>query len=165
MKTWLLVIGIVFSLSAWAEDGPVVIVFTRDIHLSPECKVIARPSVINSQVYYSCPEMSVRFMKAGNVNVEYLQKHDIIGRIIEETIDGKEYYLIETKYGKEPQYIYVICDNEVCMSITSLNTDAIESVVRQVSSEVLHKKNTRYAPSGPDAKKPRAAGARRYVHN
>jgi len=140
MKEWLMIVGVVFSFSAWAEDGPVVTVFSRDIHLSSECKVNARPSVLNSEVYYTCSEMSVRFKKAGTVDTEYLGNQDIIEHVKEGSIEGRKHYLIESRYGETPQYIYVICDDELCMSIISLSTDAIESVARQVSSEVLHNK-------------------------
>jgi len=84
--------------------------------------------------------MSVRFKRAENIDIEYLKNQDIIEGVTQEHVGQKEHYLIETRYGDGPQYVYVVCDNELCMSVTSINIDAIKNVVLQLGSELLHNK-------------------------
>lgn len=50
--------------------------------------------------------------------------------------------LIQSKYGKkESQTIYVLCDEELCMSVHAFDDRRIDDLVFQISTRRLHDKS------------------------
>ena len=118
------------------------------IQLPEFCEIAVRPSVIDSNLRIFCSSDNtpvffiIYFNKKGETDYESYIK-DGIKFIIHGDIDGLRHHFYN--YISKPQnnaemYNYVVCDNEICMSISYSpeNRKEVEKILNQLNEHNLH---------------------------